>query len=330
MNCPEVLTHAKAKIDHSRKDRPALTRSLIHKAEDAAFTPTMAELGLLAARAHDLGGGFAVRRLLPSVRRQAVGPFLFFDHFGPVTASPADNHDVRPHPHIGLATVTYLFEGAMLHRDSTGVVQRIEPGAINWMTAGRGIVHSERTPEDLRGVVRRSHGVQLWSALPQEHEEDPPRFEHTPAAAIPSVELPGARVRVLVGAAFSVDSPVRTLSPTVYLDIALAAGATLTLPDLAARRALYSVDAAFELNRDAVPAMSMLVLSPRSTPRVRALVAPRLVLIGGAPLGQRHMEWNFVSSRRERIVQAQADGSAQRFDPVPGETEFIPSPPARP
>jgi hypothetical protein len=198
------------------------------------------------------------------------------------------------------------------------------------MTAGRGIVHSERTPDDLRGVVRRSHGVQLWSALPQEHEEDPPRFEHTPAAAIPSVELPGVTLRVLVGAAFGVESPVRTLSPTVYLDIALAAGATLTLPGLAAERALYSVDAAFEVNHEAVPAMSMLVLPPRSMPRVRALAATRLVLLGGAPLGHRHIVWNFVSSRRERIVQAQADWSAQRFDPVPGETEFIPLPPARP
>ena len=328
VNLPQVSTDGNAKIDHSGNDRPVLKRCLTRIAEDARLAPTMAELDLLAPRAHDLGGGFAVRRLLPSVRRQAVGPFLFFDHFGPVTALPADNHDVRLHLHIGMATVTYLFEGAMLHRDSTGVVQRIEPGAINWMTAARGIVHSERTPDDLRGIVRRSHGVQLWSALPQEHEEDPPRFEHTPAAAIPSVELPGVTLRVLVGAAFGVESPVRTLSPAVYLDIALAAGATLTLPDVAAERALYSVDAAFEVNGDAVPAMSMLVLPPRSTPRVRALVGTRLVMLGGAPLGQRHMVWNFVSSRRERIVQARADWSAQRFDPVPGETEFIPLPSA--
>jgi redox-sensitive bicupin YhaK (pirin superfamily) len=281
---------------------------------------------LIAPRAHDLGGGFTVRRVLPSARRQAVGPFLFFDHFGPITAQPHDNHDVRPHPHIGLATVTYLFEGAMLHRDSTGVVQRIEPGAINWMTAGRGIVHSERTPDDLRGLTRRSHGLQLWSALPEPNEEDAPRFEHTAAASIPTLQQGGATLRVLVGEAFGAASPVRTLSPTLYLDIALAAGATLSIPDLADERALYSVDAAFEVDGEQVPATQMLMLAPHAEPRVRALTDTRLVLIGGAPLGHRHMVWNFVSSRLERIAQAQADWQAQRFGQVPGETEFIPLP----
>jgi hypothetical protein len=162
----------------------------------------MSQIELIVPREHDLGGGFRVRRGLPSAQRQAVGPFLFFDHFGPVTAGPDDNHDVRPHPHIGLATVTYLFEGAMMHRDSLGVAQRIEPGAINWMTAGRGIVHSERTPDDLRGVTRRSHGLQLWAALPEAHEEDAPSFEHTPASAIPELRRGGAIVRVLIGKAF--------------------------------------------------------------------------------------------------------------------------------
>ena len=288
----------------------------------------MASLELLAPRAHDLGGGFTVRRVLPAAQRQAVGPFLFFDHFGPVTATPADNHDVRPHPHIGLATVTYLFEGAMLHRDSTGVVQRIEPGAINWMTAGRGIVHSERTPDDLRSVTRRSHGLQLWSAVPEANEEDAPRFAHTAAADIPTLELGGATVRVLVGAAFGAASPVQTLSPTVYLDIQLAAGASLKLPDIAKERALYGVDAAFAVDGKPIPANKMLVLPAHSEPNVRAISAARLVLIGGAPLGHRHMIWNFVSSRRERITQAQADWQAQRFDKVPGETEFIPLPQA--
>jgi redox-sensitive bicupin YhaK (pirin superfamily) len=283
----------------------------------------------ITPRAHDLGGGFTVRRLLPSARRQAVGPFLFFDHFGPVTAQPADDHDVRPHPHIGLATVTYLFEGAMMHRDSTGVVQRIEPGAINWMTAGRGIVHSERTPPELRAVSHRTHGLQLWTAVPVDNEEDAPRFDHYAAEAIPSLSLANARVRVLVGTAFGATSPVGTLSPTVYLDIALEAGASLTVPDLAAERALYSVDAAFELDGEAAPAHAMHVLAPGTTPELRATVATRLVLIGGAPLGHRHMVWNFVSSRRERIVQAQRDWAEQRFDKVPGETEFIPLPPSR-
>jgi len=294
------------------------------------MSDTRAPLQLLKPHGKDLGGGFVVRRTLPAAARQAVGPFLFFDHFGPITAQPSDNHDVRPHPHIGLATVTYLFEGAMLHRDSTGVVQRIEPGAINWMTAGRGIVHSERTPDDLCGVPRRSHGLQLWAALPVEHEEDAPGFQHVPAAAIPSLTLPGVALRVLIGTAFGATSPVATLSPTLYLDFALEAGATLRLPDAAAERAIYSVDADVELDGAAVPAQTMAVLEAGSTPLLRASEAARVVLIGGAPLGHRHMVWNFVSSRKERIARAQDDWEAQRFDRVPGETEFIPLPPRRP
>lgn len=281
-------------------------------------------------RAHDLGGGFSVRRVLPSVQRQAIGPFVFFDHFGPVTARPGDNHDVRPHPHIGLATVTYLFEGAMMHRDSTGVVQRIEPGAINWMTAGRGIVHSERTPDDLRDVERRSHGFQLWSALPAEHEEDAPAFAHTPASAIPVVALPGAMVRVLVGSAFGATSPVATLSPTLYLAIELEAGASLAVPAAAVERGIYSVDAEVTVAGASLPAGQMLVLDEGAEPVVRATQATRLMVLGGAPLGHRFMVWNFVSSRKERILQAQDDWEAQRFPGVPGETEFIPLPPRRP
>jgi redox-sensitive bicupin YhaK (pirin superfamily) len=280
---------------------------------------------ILLAHDKDLGGGFRVRRLLPSAQRQAVGPFLFFDHFGPVTAQPADQHDVRPHPHIGLATVTYLFEGAMLHRDSTGVVQRIEPGAINWMTAGRGIVHSERTPEDLRGRVRRSHGLQLWAALPLEDEEMDPGFAHTPASAIPVVESGGATVRVLIGQAFGRSSPVATRSPTLYLDIALRAGAALKLPP-AAERALYAPDAPFTLDGQELPARQMVVLRPGEQPLLAAAGDTRVLLIGGEPLGHRFMVWNFVSSRKERIVQAQDDWRAQRFAAVPGETEFIPLP----
>jgi redox-sensitive bicupin YhaK (pirin superfamily) len=210
----------------------------------------------------DLGGGFVVRRLLPAAQRQAVGPFLFFDHFGPVTAGPADNHDVRPHPHIGLATVTYLFEGAMQHTDSTGAVQRIEPGAINWMTAGRGIVHAERTPADLRGKTRVTHGLQLWLALPAADEEMAPSFVHTPAGALPALEVGGVRLRVLVGTAFGATSPVVVRSPTLYLDMALSAGDALPLP-LATERALYVVQGSVQLDGQSVPPTTMVVLASR-------------------------------------------------------------------
>jgi redox-sensitive bicupin YhaK (pirin superfamily) len=289
----------------------------------------MTDLQQITPHTKDLGGGFNVRRSLPSALRQAVGPFLFFDHFGPVLAGPADNHDVRPHPHIGLATVTYLFEGAMLHRDSTGVVQRIEPGAINWMTAGRGIVHSERTPDDLRGVTRRSHGLQLWAALPTEHEEDAPSFEHTPASAIPALRRDGVALRLLIGAAFGEVSPVKTLSPTLYADLAFWPGAAMVLPAAAPERALYSVDQAFTVDGATVPAFTMVVLPEGTEPVIAAPLGARIALVGGAPLGHRFMVWNFVSSRKERIVQAQDDWEAQRFDPVPGETEFIPLPSRR-
>jgi redox-sensitive bicupin YhaK (pirin superfamily) len=284
----------------------------------------------LQPHAKDLGGGFTVRRLLPSSVQQAVGPFLFFDHFGPITAQPSDNHDVRPHPHIGLATVTYLFEGAMMHRDSTGVTQRIEPGAINWMTAGRGIVHSERTPDDLRGVPRRSHGLQLWAALPAEHEEDAPSFSHTPAAAIPSTRLPGAEVRVLIGSAFGLESPVPTLSQTLYVDLVLEAGATLEVPAAARERALYAIDQGFVLDGTPVEAGAMVLLPEGARPRIEAPQGVRLVLIGGEPLGHRFMWWNFISSRKERIAQAADDWAARRFERVAGETEFIPLPATRP
>ena len=284
---------------------------------------------LLRAHQKDLGGGFVVRRLLPAVQRQAVGPFVFFDHFGPITAQPADNHDVRAHPHIGLATVTYLFEGAMEHRDSTGVVQRIEPGAINWMSAGCGIVHSERTPQDLRGQVRRSHGLQLWAALPVADEELAPSFAHTPAAALPQLELGGAQVRVLIGSAFGVTSPVAVRSPTLYLDIALNAGDAFPLP-LAAERALYVVDGAVQIDGVAVPPFTMLPLAADDEPMLSASTPARAVLIGGDALGHRQIWWNFVSSNKARIVQAADDWAAGRFAAVPGETEFIPLPEHRP
>jgi hypothetical protein len=297
----------------------------------------MTAIVALDAHVKDLGGGFLVRRLLPSAQRQAVGPFLFFDHFGPITARPDDNHDVRAHPHIGLATVTYLFEGAMLHRDSTGVVQRIEPGALNWMTAGRGIVHSERTPDDLRGRERRSHGLQLWAALPAADEEIEPSFAHTPADRLPAFDWPGANgvnARLLIGAAAGRSSPVAVRSPTLYLDLTLKPGASIELDPQAtpqaSERALYAVEGAIEADGRAFEPHRLLVLAPGQPVRLSSASGARLVLIGGEPLGHRHLYWNFVSSRRERVRQAADDWAAGRFPPVPGETEFIPLPERRP
>jgi redox-sensitive bicupin YhaK (pirin superfamily) len=293
----------------------------------------MAALQTLKPHEKDLGGGFFVRRSLPSALRQSVGPFVFFDHFGPVTVQPADNFDVRPHPHIGLATVTYLFEGAMMHRDSTGIVQRIEPGAVNLMTAGRGIVHSERAPADLKGTSYVNHGLQLWLAVPAEREEDAPGFQHVPGEAIPAGEEGGVRLRVLIGSAWGLTSPVKAISPTLYVHLDVPAGSTaaLALPDAAKERALYSTDHGFELDGVAMPAFTMVVLEQGSEPVLRAPGGAQVVMIGGQPLGHRFMVWNFVSSRKERIVQAQDDWQAfttggPGFEHVPGETEFIPLP----
>ena len=286
-------------------------------------------LRILTGHPKDLGGGFLVRRLLPAAAQRSVGPFIFFDHFGPALETPGVNHDVRPHPHIGLATVTYLFEGAMLHRDSLGSVQLIEPGAINWMTAGRGVVHSERRPEALREQTYVNHGLQLWVALPREFEEVEASFAHTPSAAIPELQLGDAKVRVLVGEAYGMRSPVRTLSPTLYLDVQLPAGAVLDLPALAPQQALYGVQGALQLDEQPLPPRQMAVLGTQAV-RLAAREATRLVVIGGAPLdGPRHMWWNFVSSRKERIAQAADDWQAQRMGRVAGETEFIPLPERR-
>ena len=286
-------------------------------------------LQMLAGHQKDLGGGFLVRRLLPAAARRSVGPFIFFDHFGPSREEPGVNHDVRPHPHIGLATVTYLFEGAMLHRDSIGSLQLIEPGAINWMTAGRGIVHSERRPESLRDTAYVNHGLQLWVALPREAEEAEPSFEHTPATAIPELQVGDATLRVLVGEAFGQRSPVHTLAPTLYLDIQLPAGGRFELPPLVPEMALYAVQGELLVDGHAVPTQQMAVLGSE-TVHLFAKAATRLVVIGGAPLdGPRHMWWNFVSSRRERIAQAADDWQAQRLGQVPGDSEFIPLPETR-
>ena len=284
----------------------------------------------LAGQQKDLGGGFIVSRLLPSMHRRSVGPFVFFDHFGPATEQPGLNHDVRPHPHIGLATVTYLFEGAMMHRDSLGNAQRIEPGAINWMTAGRGIVHSERKPDDMKDRSYLNHGLQLWVALPREREEDEPSFAHTPAAAIPQMRVGDAQVRVLVGEAFGALSPVQPAAPTLYLDVQLSDGGALDLPPLAPEMALYPVQGAVTVNGHAVDSGAMAVLEPDAPVRLLAAGATRLAIVGGAPLdGPRYLWWNFVSSRRERILQASADWEAQRMGGIAGDPEFIPLPPTR-
>jgi redox-sensitive bicupin YhaK (pirin superfamily) len=287
---------------------------------------------LLQLKGHDkdLGGGFMVRRMLPSAQRQGVGPFLFFDHFGPVTINPGDNHDVRPHPHIGLSTVSYLFEGAIMHRDSLGSEQLIEPGAINWMTAGRGIVHSERGPEELKGRPYVNHGIQLWAALPVGDEEVAPAFVHTAAADIPAVSLPGAEVRVLIGSAFGKQSPVKTYSQTLYLDVQLQAGATIELPPLAPELGVYSVDNAIEVNGETMASHTLVVLPAGASAVVKAPGSARLMVLGGEPIdGHRLMWWNYVSSRKERILQASDDWLAQSMGHVPGETEFIPLPEKR-
>ena len=284
----------------------------------------------LGGHAKDLGGGFLVRRFLPSAQRQAVGPFLFFDHFGPVRVLPGASHDVRPHPHIGLATVTYLFEGAIMHRDSVGSVRRIAPGAINWMTAGRGIVHSERAPEDLKETTYLNHGIQLWAALPREHEEASPDFSHTPEADIPSLQVGQANVRVLIGQAFGRASPVRTFSQTVYLDVQLAAGAVFELPPLAAELALYAIDGDIEVDGEVIPSQTLAVLTPGAPAAILARAPVRLMVLGGEALdGKRFIWWNFVSSRKERIAQASEDWDRQAMGQVEGDPEFIVQPERR-
>ncbi len=275
----------------------------------------------------DLGGGFVVRRSLPAAAQRAVGPFIFFDHFGPVTRHPTDNFDVRPHPHIGLATVTYLFEGVMLHRDTLGSVQRIEPGAINWMTAGKGIAHSERGPDDLKAAPYSIHGLQLWTALPLAEEECEPAFAHTPAADIPVHRENLFSARVLIGAAFDITSPVKTSSEMLYIDFDAAPCAEIVLPARAGEYALYSVGSAVIVDGETIEPRMLAVLDLSAPVTIQTNGSARFVLIGGAPLdAYRHMWWNFVSSRKDRIEQAKDDWRTQQFGTVPGEVEFIPLP----
>jgi redox-sensitive bicupin YhaK (pirin superfamily) len=286
-------------------------------------------LGLrLDGRSRDLGGGFGVRRFLPDAQRRSVGPFVFFDHFGPVVRRPEDNFDVRPHPHIGLATVTYLFEGAMEHRDSLGSVQRIEPGAINWMSAGRGIVHSERAPADLRRQAHTLHGLQLWVALPRAQEDSDPSFVHTPAAALPAVTVGGTQIRILVGEAFDRHSPVQSLSETLYLDAAASAGSQLTLPASPLERAIFTLDQDLVVDGQPLAAGELGMIEGNAAVQISAPRGGRYQVIGGEPLdGPRTIWWNFVASSHERIEEAKERWRAQRFGHVPGDQEFIPLPP---
>lgn len=288
---------------------------------------------LLRPHDHDLGGGFIVRRALPAVARRSVGPFVFIDHFGPADEPPGTEHDVRPHPHIGLATVTYLFEGAIQHRDSIGSDQVIRPGAVNWMSAGRGIVHSERRPDALRGhgyQPYRNHGLQLWAALPLAEEESAPFFHHVAAADIAAVETGGATVRVLVGEALGARSSVPAMPGALFLDIALAPGATLELPALAPELAVYAIDPGLVLDGAPLAACTLAVLGDGKDARLESAVdggSVRCVLIGGAPLdAPRHLWWNFVASQPARIGQAAADWTAQAMGHVAGDSEFIPLP----
>lgn len=287
----------------------------------------MSDRQTLLPHEKDLGGGFRVRRLLPAMARQAVGPFLFFDHFGPVTAGPQDNHDVRPHPHIGLATVTYLFEGAQVHRDSTGVVQRIAPGAINWMTAGRGIVHSERSPPDDRARGPKLHGMQTWVALPREHEDAEPSFAHVAATDLPAFARGDASITVIAGRAFGARAPAPTFSDMLYAGATFASAGSLVLPAEHEERSVYAVDADLAIDGEPLPMHHLGVIAPGRAVTIEARGPARAMLVGGAPLdGERFLWWNFVASTRERIERAKDAWREGRFAPVPGETEFIPLP----
>ena len=280
----------------------------------------------IIGREHDLGGGFVVRRLLPDARRRMVGPFVFMDHMGPHDFPAGQGIDVRPHPHIGLSTLTWLYDGALMHRDSVGSVQAIRPGDVNWMTAGRGIVHSERTPEAERALGHRIEGLQTWLAMPTEDAESDPGFQHVPAAEVPTVALGGVQVEIVAGEAFGRQSPVRACVATLYASASFRAGTSLALDDEHEERAVYPLEDGLSLDGQPLAARQLHVLLDREVARLEAEAAVRAMLLGGASVGPRHVWWNFVAASRERIEQAKADWAAQRMGAVPGETEFIPLP----
>ena len=283
---------------------------------------------VIRPRLRELGDGFQVRRVLPSGARRLVGPFIFFDHFGPLTLPVGRGLDVRPHPHINLATVTYLFDGEIVHRDSLGSLQTIKPGDVNWMTAGRGIVHSERSSAEQRRLGPRMHGLQSWVALPTALEESEPSFQHVDVDRLPTVEGDGVRMRIVAGSAYGQIAPVAVLSPLFYVAVQLAPDAVVRLPDDHAERALYVVAGQVTCDGQTLTEGEMVVFRPDVLASARAIGNGQLMLLGGAPLdGTRHVDWNFVSSRRERIQAAKDDWKTGRFPKVPGdEVEFIPLP----
>ena len=281
---------------------------------------------ILKPHARDLGG-FTVQRLLPAFPTKMIGPFIFFDHFGPIAFAPGEGADVRPHPHIGLATVTYLFEGEMIHRDSLGSVQTIEPGAVNWMTAGRGIVHSERTPPETRLRAHRMHGVQTWVALPKDREMAEPSFSHQPKATLPEIVRPGVTMRLLAGTALGERAPTPIFSPMFYVAVEMEPGAAIELPPEHEQRGVYAVDREVLVAGEALPAQHCAVLAEDATVRLEATTGACVMLFGGAGMdGDRKIWWNFVASSRALIDAASERWREQRFPPIPGETEFIPLP----
>jgi len=282
---------------------------------------------VIVPRVRDLGDGFSVRRALPHGKRQMVGPFIFFDQMGPVQFVAGQGLDVRPHPHIGLATVTYLFDGRVMHRDSEGNALEITPGAMNLMTAGRGIAHSERSPPGARQGTEGMFGIQSWIALPRAHEERAPSFQHYDAASLPSIEDGGVRARVIAGSAFGKTSPVGMLSEWLYAEVVLAPDVSAPLDPDQEERAIYVAEGAVDIAGETFEAPRLLIFRPGDRITVRALRRARLMFLGGAALeGPRYIWWNFVSSRKERIEEAKEDWKTGRFAPVPNETEFIPLP----
>jgi redox-sensitive bicupin YhaK (pirin superfamily) len=270
-------------------------------------------------------GEFDVRRILPAAKRRMVGPFVFLDHMGPAVFPPGHGIAVRPHPHIGLATITYLFDGEIVHRDSLGIRQLIQPGAVNLMTAGRGIVHSERAREDV-AVTSRLHGIQSWIALPLELEETEPTFLHYPASSLPELQIDGGTVRVIIGSAYGLQSPVLTYSPTLYFEAALEANAKLAVLDEAAERGVYVVAGRVEIGGDTYGEGTLAVLRGGVTVPLKAETEARVIVIGGTSVGPRHIWWNFVSSSEARIERAKQDWAEMRMGSVPGDDEFIPLP----
>lgn len=282
---------------------------------------------VLAGQNRDLGDGFSVNRALPQAKLRALGPFVFFDYFGPAQFAPAKGLDVRPHPHIGLATVTYLFDGQIMHRDNLGSEQVIAPGAVNWMTAGRGIVHSERTPPDIRAAGHAMHGIQSWIGLPQADEEAAPSFVHVGAQDLPSKRLDGVSLHIVAGRAYGLEAPVPIFSPIFYIDARLERGASLDLTDEYSERGIFVVSGAIEIAGTQYPTGTMIVFAPEDKVSLDAPEGARVMLLGGAPLdGVRHMWWNFVSSSKDRIERAKAEWRAKPTGHIDGDDEFIPLP----